>query len=63
MSAEVLAEGIRVHGHKGVTYLPDLGCLPERLQSLLNPGDLVVTLGAGNVWQVGVELLRRLQGG
>lgn len=63
VSAEVLAEGIRVHGHKGVTYLPDLESLPERLQSLLNPGDLVVTLGAGNVWQVGVELLRRLQGG
>ncbi|HSH70933.1 MAG TPA: UDP-N-acetylmuramate--L-alanine ligase [Deferrisomatales bacterium] len=62
VSAEALAEGIRVHGHKGVTYLPDLESLPERLQTLLNPGDLVVTLGAGNVWQVGVELLRRLQG-
>jgi UDP-N-acetylmuramate--alanine ligase len=63
VSAEALVEGMRVHGHKGVTYLPDLDDLPEQLQPLLEPGDLVVTLGAGNVWQAGGELLRRLQGG
>ena len=62
VSAEALAEGIRAHGHKEVMYLPDLDTLPERLQTLLEPGDLVVTLGAGNVCQAGVELLRRLQG-
>jgi UDP-N-acetylmuramate--alanine ligase len=62
VSSAHLAEGIRAHGHKGVEYLPDLDTLPERIQPLLNHGDLIVTLGAGNVWQVGVELLRRLRG-
>ena len=29
----------------------------------LAPGDVVLTLGAGDVWKVGVDLLRRLEGG
>jgi len=63
VSAEALADGLRTHGHKGATYHGDLATLPGALHPLLTPGDLVVTLGAGNVWQVGVELLHRLQGG
>ena len=29
----------------------------------LGPGDVVLTLGAGDVWKVGADLLRRLEGG
>jgi len=62
ISAAGLVEGIRAHGHKEVALVPDLARVPEFLESRLQEGDLVVTLGAGNVWQAGEALLRRLRG-
>ncbi|MBI5018002.1 MAG: UDP-N-acetylmuramate--L-alanine ligase [Deltaproteobacteria bacterium] len=63
VSAEILAEGMRAHGHKAVRYVADVAEIPAALEPELRPGDLVVTLGAGNVWQVGEALLQRLHGG
>ncbi|MEZ4600170.1 MAG: UDP-N-acetylmuramate--L-alanine ligase [Syntrophotaleaceae bacterium] len=48
-----LAEGIRGHGHKDVHFVADADQVVEHLQAAVKPGDLVITLGAGNVWQVG----------
>jgi UDP-N-acetylmuramate--alanine ligase len=62
VSAADLVEGIRAHGHKGVRYVPEVGRVPELLAPELREGDLVVTLGAGNVWQAGESLLKSLQG-
>ncbi|NTU60418.1 MAG: UDP-N-acetylmuramate--L-alanine ligase, partial [Deltaproteobacteria bacterium] len=62
VSAEALVAGMRSHGHKGVHHVPDVARVPEVLEPALLPGDLVVTLGAGNVWQAGEALLRRLRG-
>lgn len=33
----------------------------EKLQGLVIPGDVVITLGAGNIWQVGEALLQALK--
>lgn len=63
VSAADLVEAIRAHGHKEVEYVPDLGDVPEALAPRLAPGDLVITLGAGSVWQAGEALLDRLRGG
>ncbi|MHB8765528.1 MAG: UDP-N-acetylmuramate--L-alanine ligase [Deferrisomatales bacterium] len=63
VTAADLVEGIQAHGHKDVTLVPDLARVPEVLRPRLREGDLVVTLGAGNVWQAGEALLERLAGG
>jgi UDP-N-acetylmuramate--alanine ligase len=62
VSAELLAESMRAHGHKGVRYIPESSRIPALLRPELREGDLVLTLGAGNIWQVGEALLRSLQG-
>jgi len=62
VTATGLVEGIRAHGHKEVEFVPELARVPEFLEPRLQEGDLVVTLGAGNVWQAGEALLRRLRG-
>jgi UDP-N-acetylmuramate--alanine ligase len=33
----------------------------ERLSATVAPGDVVMTLGAGNIWQVGEQLLEKLK--
>jgi UDP-N-acetylmuramate--alanine ligase len=45
---------------KPVAYLPRLADIPAFLGSKVRPGDLVLTMGAGDVWQVGPELLGML---
>ena len=61
VTAEDLAEGIRAHGHRDVTYVgSDRTRVLDHLCEVVRPGDLVLTLGAGDVSQIGPELLRRL---
>jgi UDP-N-acetylmuramate--alanine ligase len=63
VSAEDLADGIRAHGHRHVTYLGDNRAeILQHLVDVVRPGDLVLTLGAGDVGQLGPELVRRLEG-
>ncbi len=59
VSAKDLAEGIIRHGHRDICYRPDQEEAVEHLLSEVEKGDLVITMGAGNVWQVGTEFIRR----
>jgi UDP-N-acetylmuramate--alanine ligase len=61
VSAEKLADGICGHGHKSCCYTGDAEATIEHLQAVLQPGDIVITLGAGNVWKVGENLLQLLR--
>ncbi len=51
-TGEALAAGIASHGHKEVTFLPSLEEVSQHVAEIAEPGDMVVTLGAGNVNQV-----------
>jgi UDP-N-acetylmuramate--alanine ligase len=61
VSAAALADKIRAFGHRAVQYV---GSLDNGVQSILGvagEGDLVLTLGAGNVWQAGDRILAALR--
>ncbi|MBM4338621.1 MAG: UDP-N-acetylmuramate--L-alanine ligase [Deltaproteobacteria bacterium] len=60
VEAKALFEGIREYGHKEVTYLPDKKEIVDHLLGIVVPGDMVITLGAGDIWQVSEELVKRL---
>lgn len=59
--AEKLTTAIQKHGHGNVRYIPDHLALVPSLVEEVRGGDVVLTLGAGNIWQTGEELLKRLQ--
>ena len=61
VNVEDLSEGIKGHGHKDVTLVPEKDRIVERLLPRLRPGDMVFTLGAGDVWKVGEALIKRLK--
>ncbi|MFC1859606.1 UDP-N-acetylmuramate--L-alanine ligase [Thermodesulfobacteriota bacterium] len=52
-------EGIRAHGHKDVVYMDRLESAASHLKDLLKSDDILLTLGAGDVWKVG-ETVRGL---
>ena len=61
VSAARLAEAIRARGHKDVTHLPEKDDVLKLLIERVRPGDLVVTLGAGDIWRVGQALVDHLR--
>jgi UDP-N-acetylmuramate--alanine ligase len=62
VTAEALAERIRQCGHRAVEYAGAIDNAVDAVSRAAQPGDLVLTLGAGNVWQAGDRLLERLRG-
>ncbi len=60
VNSETLAAAMREHGHRDVTYRPSKEGLLDALQARARPGDLVITLGAGDIWKVGQQLLDSL---
>ena len=60
VSGEMLAERARGVGHRDVHYVPDKAELPVVLAGLVQPGDMVVTMGAGDVHRYGQAFLDRL---
>jgi UDP-N-acetylmuramate--alanine ligase len=49
ISGETIADEIAVHGHRGVSYQPHFEWLHRDVGNMLDSGDLVLSLGAGNI--------------
>jgi UDP-N-acetylmuramate--alanine ligase len=62
VTAEALVERIRSCGHRSVAYAGTIDRGVEAIVAAAEKGDLVLTLGAGNVWQAGDRILARLGG-
>jgi UDP-N-acetylmuramate--alanine ligase len=60
VSAAQLHEQLKTYGHREVIYVPRKEEMVAQVMSILRPGDLVMTLGAGDIWKVGQEIAERL---
>jgi len=60
-TGDALAQGVLEHGHKSVVYQGALDAAAEYVAEIAEPGDMVVTLGAGNVNQVCEMVAERLR--
>ncbi|MFH7321518.1 UDP-N-acetylmuramate--L-alanine ligase [Desulfurivibrio sp. D14AmB] len=61
VAGDALARALRSHGQKSVEYVADLADLPAAVIPMLRDDDLVLTLGAGNIWRAGEAILAALQ--
>jgi UDP-N-acetylmuramate--alanine ligase len=61
VSAERLANEVVRHGQRDVTYIANRDDIPEHLLKVVREGDIVLTLGAGNLWHTGEVFLDRLR--
>jgi len=60
VSAAGLCEGIRAHSHQNVIYLSGFDEMTDHLLAMAKPSDVIITQGAGSVWKVGEEFLKRI---
>jgi UDP-N-acetylmuramate--alanine ligase len=61
VTAQALAERIRQFGHRSAEYAGTIDRAVQAVMAAVEPGDAVLTLGAGNVWQAGDLILGRLR--
>jgi UDP-N-acetylmuramate--alanine ligase len=59
VTSERLVDLIKKFGHRDVSYAPDFAGVQRILEDKLQDGDLLLTLGAGDVWKLGEEFLRK----
>ncbi len=62
VSGKMLSDMAVRFGHRNVHYVPQKEALPDFLAELVQPGDTVITMGAGDVWRYGRALLEKLEG-
>ncbi len=60
VSGQTIADAIAEHGHRAVTYQPRLDLLHGQVGQMLAEGDLVLSLGAGNVHEQLAKLAAEL---
>lgn len=60
ISGETLKDEVESQTKQRVTYIADKSKIARYLAEIVEPGDLVMTMGAGNIYQIGEELLETL---
>ena len=55
--SQKMAQGIREFGHKNVDYIEKVDTLVPHLQNSLQSGDVILTLGAGNIGELAHKLV------
>jgi UDP-N-acetylmuramate--alanine ligase len=59
VTSQNLCEEIKAHGHKEVIYADGFKAALTHLKQILQPGDVLLTLGAGDVYRVGEMFLNK----
>ncbi|MBZ5603223.1 MAG: UDP-N-acetylmuramate--L-alanine ligase [Acidobacteriia bacterium] len=62
VTAQVLVDRLRGFGHRGAHYAGAMQSGIDAVTAAAEPGDAIVTLGAGSVYQAGEQILKKLHG-
>ncbi len=61
VNGELIARAARDFGHRQVTYIEDKRSIGGHLLEMVKRGDMVITLGAGDIYKIADELVDRLR--
>lgn len=58
VTGKLIYDAIRNHGHRSVTYIKDKENIVGHLMKHTQKGDLVITIGAGDIYKIGEQFVR-----
>lgn len=61
VSGELITHAAREFGHKQVHYVPDKKEVPAFLMRMKQQGDIIITMGAGDIWRFGEQFIAALR--
>jgi UDP-N-acetylmuramate--alanine ligase len=62
VTGELVANAAKEFGHKQVHYVPEKKDVPGYLMTITRPGDMVITMGAGDIWKYGEQFISLRKG-
>ena len=60
VTGKLIADAARSAGHPAVTYVPEKADLVDAVVGMSEPGDVILTLGAGDIWRQNRAIAQRL---
>ena len=60
VSGQTIVDAMIAHGHKGARFEPQRARIPFELGRIIEPGDIVMSMGAGDIHEQGAALARDL---
>jgi UDP-N-acetylmuramate--alanine ligase len=61
VTGKLIADTAKTYGHRGVHYIEDKTELPARLNEIVKEGDIVITMGAGDIYKYGEEFANMIK--
>jgi len=61
VTGELIANAAKSFGHKQVHYVADKKDVPGFLLKIQQPADIIITMGAGDIWKFGEEFIKQLK--
>lgn len=61
ITGELIASAAKSFGHKNVIYEPDKNKIPELLMTLQKKDDIIITMGAGDIWKYAEKFVELYQ--
>jgi len=61
ITGKLIADAAKDFGHKNVIYLEDKNNLPAALMEVVRDDDIVITMGAGDIWKYGEKFIDELK--
>ena len=61
VTGKLIADTAKEYGHRDVHYLKDKTELPGKLRDIVMDGDIVITMGAGDIYKYGEQFVEMIQ--
>jgi len=61
ISGETIFKEVKKSNHRQIKYLPSKDDILSYLSEIVQSGDIIITMGAGDIWTVGQELAEQLK--
>jgi len=59
ITGELIADAARAYGHKDVRYIENKADIPAALLQIVHAGDIVITMGAGDIYRFGASFIEQ----
>lgn len=63
VTGRLIADAAKEYGHRQVHYVEDKQALPEKLEQIVEAGDVIITMGAGDIYKYGETFVEKLESG
>ncbi len=61
ISGEIICDALKKLNHQKVYYVAEKTNLPAEIEKILQPNDMVITIGAGDIFKIGNQIIKDLK--